>query len=520
MPTHFPAPFLRSALALYLLSSAPCSPAWAQTNPASSPQTTYVYFQRTSRHAKFSTPAVFDQVVGEFREYLSTSRIATLTENNVLSLGAELPLSAVQEMASDSGAPYLLYVIVDRPLSNWLKVVVQCYDASGRMIWQEEVSAGGGITSKNATRDALQKLREKLNPRLGQPGLPERTSEQQAALTTSNSSQQSAPAGPTTNEHPAAIPPETQPSPTDDLAVSAPTVHLANGTPVHLLLTEPISSKSAQEGSTVKLQVLGDVKVGDLVVIANKSPATATIETAKGAARAWRKGTLLLKLDTVTLVNRQQQPLRAWSGVTGKPTDAAANWTNAVVQSYGLALFFLPFAPLQHGNEAILPRGALLEAAISGDVQLSQAAFEAAQPKSEQPRHGPASVTFYYQDLGEGNSVSVWSGQLKLGVLKRGGKFTVTLPPGKYWLRPWNSKRSPIAELDVEEGGEYYVSANPFSHRTGAEVNWLEHFAVVPHEVGELASADTSISKCKNVQDIAMLDLTQLQSDPRIKKSK
>ena len=502
------ATILRPVLALFLVSSEFYWSSSAQEIPVSTPQTTYVYFQRTGRHVKFGTPEVFDQVVSEFREYLATNRVAALTESNVLTLGAELPLSAVQEMARDSGAVYLLYVLVDRPLSKWLKVTVICYDSSGHSIWQEEVSAGSGLSDKNVARDALQKLREKLSPRLGKAGLSQTTAEQ-AAL-----------AAPTATEHSGTPLPDAPPSPAGESTNSRPAIHLANGTPVHLLLTEPISSKSAQEGSTVKLQVLGDVKVGDLVVIANKAPATATIQTASAAGRAWRKGALLLKLGSVTLVNQQQQPLRAWGAVKGKDTGAATDWTNAVVQSYGLALFLLPFAPLQHGNDAILPRGTLFEAAINGDARFSQADFVSLQPKPPDPRPGPASVTFYYQDLGEGNSVSVWCGKVKLGQLKRGGKFTVALPPGKYWLRTWDSKRSPITELSVEEGGEHYVSAVPTARPSGAQVNWLEHFVVVTHDVGELASADTSRSKCKNVQDPAKLDLTRLQSDPRPLKPK
>jgi hypothetical protein len=181
---------------------------------------------------------------------------------------------------------------------------------------------------------------------------------------------------------------ETQPALPVDLEGSGATVRLANGTAVHLLLAESISSKNAQQGGTVKLQVLGDVKVGDLVVIGNKAPATAIIETAQGAGRAWRRGSLLLKLGTVMLLNEQQQPLRAWNAVRGKDTGAAADWTNAALQIYGFALLFLPFAPLQHGNEAVMPRGTVLEAVINGDVLLSRAAIEAAQPKPAEPRHG------------------------------------------------------------------------------------------------------------------------------------
>jgi hypothetical protein len=171
------------------------------------------------------------------------------------------------------------------------------------------------------------------------------------------------------------------------------------------------------------------VKVGDLVVIANRAPGFATIESAKSAGRAWRAGNLLLKLGTVTLLNQQQEPLRAWNAVKGTDTGAAMEWTNAVLQSYGLALFFLPFSPLQHGNQAVIPRGTVLDAAIDSDVLLPRAVIAAAQPQPAEPHHGPASVTFYYPNFEEGSAINVWCGEVKVGRLKRGGKFTLPLPP-------------------------------------------------------------------------------------------
>jgi hypothetical protein len=519
MAAHLSAGFLRSGFALFLLISTPFAPARDQATLTPSPQTSYLYFQRTRGHEKFSTPEVFQQVVNEIYAYLSANGVVALTEGSGLSAGTELPLSAVQEMARDSGATHLLYVVVDRPMSKWLRVTVQCFDASGRELWQEEASAGG-LTGGKAPHDTLQKLRDELNLRLGQPGLQQRASAQKPAPSTSSSEQKSVSTESTSEARPVVTASESQPAPTVDLEGSGATVRLANGTPVHLLLAESISSKNAQEGGTVKLQVLGDVKVGDLVVIGNKAPATAIIETAQGAGRAWRRGSLLLKLGTVMLLNEQQQPLRAWNAVRGKDTGAAADWTNAALQSYGFALLFLPFAPLQHGNEAVMPRGTVLEAVINGDVLLSRAAIEAAQPKPAEPRRGPATVTFYYPDFGEGNSVSVWCGQVKVGLLKRGGKFTLILPSGRYWLRTWNSRRSPIAELVVEDGDEQYVRAIPTSRRTGLDGTWQEHFAVVPHDVGEAQSAETSSAKSRNVQDPSKLDLALLQSDPRMKQRK
>lgn len=520
MSAHLSAVFLRSGLALSLLLSAPWAPARHQATVTASTRTSYIYFQRTRRHEKYGTPEVFQQVVNEINQYLSANGVVALMEGNTIAVGNELPVSAVQEMARDSGAAYLLYVVVDRPMSKWLKVTMQCFDTSGREVWREEASAGGGLTGRAAPGDTLQKLRDELNLRLGQPGLQQRASAQKQRPSVSISDQESVSTEPISGAHPSVTASETQPAPPVDQEGSGTTVRLANGTPVHLLLAQSVSSKDAHQGGTVKLQVLGDVRVGNLVVIANKAPATAIVETAQGAGRAWKRGSLLLKLDTVTLVNEQQQPLRAWNAVRGKDTEAAADWTNAVLQSYGFGLLFLPFAPLQHGNDAVLHQGTVLEAVINGDVLLSRSVIVAAQRKPAETRHGPASVTFYYPDFGDGNSVSVWCGHVKLGLLKRGGKFTVILPPGRYWLRTWNSRRSPIAELVVEDGEEQYVRAIPTSHRTGLDVTWLEHFAVVPHDVGEVQSAETSSAKSRDVQDTSKLDLVLLHSDPRVKQRK
>ena len=82
-------------------------------------------------------------------------------------------------------------MVVDRPMSKWLKVTVQCFDASGREMWQEEASAGGALTGGKAPHDTLQKPSEELNRRLGQPGLQQGPSAQKPAVTASSSDQKS-----------------------------------------------------------------------------------------------------------------------------------------------------------------------------------------------------------------------------------------------------------------------------------------------------------------------------------------
>jgi len=499
---------------IILLLLIAASSAHAQADSMLSEQSTFVFIQKTSGVAKFSSHQLFQHVVDDLQEYLKAHEITTVVRTGDLSSEAEMPLYAVQEMARNSHAMYLLYVIVDRPTTKWLKVTVACYDAKGQQVWAEESSAGKELLRHNGEQNALKRLHQKLDQRLGRPGL----------LRATFPSQQSPPADtpvakPVSEPQPVPTSVAANPAVTPEIHDESPqTIRLASGTPVHLFLAETLSSKTAQTGATVKLQVLGDVKVGDLVVIANKAPAVGRIEAAQNAGRGWRAGRLVLKLQTVMLVNQNQQQLEAWNASKGAGTGAAAEWTNAVLQSYGLALFALPFAPLQHGNQALLYKGTQLEAVTTGDALLPRGDIEAAQPKPAEPRSGPAIVTFYYPNFGHGSSMDIWCGQLKVGHLSRGGKFSLSLPPARYWLRFARSTRAVMTPLDAESGTENYVSVVVVREpSTQLEINWQPHLSVVPHDIGEAQSADTATAKSQHELTADKFDLAQLQADPRKK---
>ncbi len=249
MTPPFSASFRSSGFILLLLSFASYLPASAQAVSTPTPQTTYLYFHRTSGHVKLSTPQVFEQAVSEIQGYVSANGVATLTEGSAASWEAELPWSAVQDMAHRSGAAYLLYVVVDRPITKWLKVTVQCYDTAGHRIWQEN-AAVGGLSGGKGERATLHKLRGELDRRLGQPGLLQAAHGQQLSpITTSSEQTSSAPTASASEQKPALTASETPPASAGDREDSATTIRLANGTPVHLLLAESISSKTAQPGS-------------------------------------------------------------------------------------------------------------------------------------------------------------------------------------------------------------------------------------------------------------------------------
>jgi len=265
-------------------------------------------------------------------------------------------------------------------------------------------------------------------------------------------------------------------------------LRLANGTTVRLLLTEPISSKTAKVGDTVKLQVLDDVKVGDLVIIPARAPATGNITDAKAAGRAWHKGELAIQVESVQLINQQPVSLELVANVGAGPTNAVANWGAAIYTTQGLALFALPFAPLQHGNQAMLRRGTVLEAVVKGEVLLDRESLQALQPSPPAEASGPASVTFYFPEIGEGGSHEIWIGAVRLGNLKPGRKVTCKLPPGQYSFHL--RKKAAGTIVDLQEGAEYYVRIG-FLHAEASRGAPATGLTMVPHDVGEVETVDT-----------------------------
>lgn len=274
-------------------------------------------------------------------------------------------------------------------------------------------------------------------------------------------------------------------------------IRLPYATPVQLMLTEPVSSKTAKPGDAVKLRVLEDVKVGDLIVIPARAPATASITEAKAAGMAWHKGQLAIRVDTVTLIDQQQLPVKLATQFSGKPTMAAFDWGSAIWLTQGLAAFALPFAPLQHGNQAALHGGTVLEAVTSGDILLDTDKVQSLQPKESPRGEGPALVTFYFPGLEEAGSHEIHIGTTKLGNLKPGRKVTCKFSAGQYSLHL--GKKAPPLKVDLQEGTEYYVRVG-FLHAdvSGPKASGL---TIVPHDVGEIESIETWPAEWKTLPD-------------------
>ncbi len=114
---------------------------------AAGPQV-FVFVQRAPSHVKYSKPEVFHQVVDDLLSYIKQKNIATASDQFGGRSHSEdpMPFETVQGIARDAGANYLLYALVERPVTKWIKVTLRCYDMSGQKLWEEVAESGGGLS--------------------------------------------------------------------------------------------------------------------------------------------------------------------------------------------------------------------------------------------------------------------------------------------------------------------------------------------------------------------------------------
>ncbi|MGA7622083.1 MAG: hypothetical protein WB630_25140 [Candidatus Acidiferrales bacterium] len=148
---------------------------------------------------------------------------------------------------------------------------------------------------------------------------------------------------------------------------------LEDGTPVHLVLSENLSSADAVTGQTVEFEVVDDVIVNGFVVVPHGATAWATVTDAEHKRRMGRAGKLDLNIDKVRLADGEKALLRAVKDTKG------GGHTGAMVGAMvATSLVVWPAAPLfllMHGKDVTIPKGTNITAFVQGDVTLDQSKF-------------------------------------------------------------------------------------------------------------------------------------------------
>jgi hypothetical protein len=158
---------------LLIVLSLPLEPQEKPAIPASESSVYLVVF-RTPAHVRNSKPGVFHGFAADLSSYLKEQGVPVKADPERGTIETESPMSveSMLNIAKQVGAASLLYVIVDRPVTKWIKVTLQSYDLDGKLQWSEEASDGGSMSGKSGYKKTLERIETKLAKRLGGPGLP------------------------------------------------------------------------------------------------------------------------------------------------------------------------------------------------------------------------------------------------------------------------------------------------------------------------------------------------------------
>jgi hypothetical protein len=205
---------------------------------------------------------------------------------------------------------------------------------------------------------------------------------------------------------------------------------LLDGTPVKLRLTQSISSADAKVNQEIPFEVVDEVKVDDVIVLAKGATAIGTVTEADHKKSMGRGGKLNLSISYARLSDNEKAALRATKDSKGGGHVGAM--TGAMVAT---AVIFFPAAPLFlfiHGKDITIPSGTEITAFVEGDMHLDMAKFgvsttPAAAVASAQPAliidSTPAGADIEIDGAFVGNTpstVTIAAGSHDIAVKKKG----------------------------------------------------------------------------------------------------
>lgn len=147
-------------------------------------------------------------------------------------------------------------------------------------------------------------------------------------------------------------------------------ITLARQTPVHLKLSQTLSSATAKVGDEVSFEVTQDVVVGGLTVIAKGAAATGAVTEAETKKRMGKAGKLNVDVNSVVLANKQKITVRSFGA---EP---------AAEEKSGHKL------PFVKGKDVTLAKDTEITAYVDADLRLKAAGFAAAPVATAQSGDG------------------------------------------------------------------------------------------------------------------------------------
>ena len=137
-------------------------------------------------------------------------------------------------------------------------------------------------------------------------------------------------------------------------------VSIPEGTKISVQLEQDLSGDTSQEGQVVQLSVVREVRIGDVVVIAQGANVTGKVTLAQPKRRMGRTGKIDFSIERVTAVDKSDISLR----YTVNKIEGGSRAVSTGALTAGVAIGFFPAAPfvlLRMGNEAIVGKGTIFE---------------------------------------------------------------------------------------------------------------------------------------------------------------
>jgi hypothetical protein len=233
---------------------------------------------------------------------------------------------------------------------------------------------------------------------------------------------------------------------------------LLDGTPIKLRIGRTISSADAKVGEHIDFEVLDEVQVMGVVIIAKGATASGTVTSAESKRRMGRGGKLELTLDYVRLVDNEKAALTATAG--GKGGSHTGAMIGAMVATSFFTLGGSALFLLMHGKDIRIAKGAETTAYVSGDMSLDLAKFATPAPVGAPSTENAAQATLSVESTPAGAEIEVdgnFIGDTPSILPLRSGNHEITVKKKGFadWSRKLNVNGGTIhldAELEQKTG--------------------------------------------------------------------
>jgi len=154
---------------------------------------------------------------------------------------------------------------------------------------------------------------------------------------------------------------------------SPTTLAVHDATPIRLRLTRDIGFSNVKPGDFVDFEILDDLRIDGLLVIAHGTKAASTVTQAEPKTRMGRGGKLGVSLNSIPLLNGDKLAIRITKDVhPGEPVAPTAAMT---VRAASLVAPASPYLLFAFGKDEVFPEGTGLLVYTDGESQINPAKF-------------------------------------------------------------------------------------------------------------------------------------------------